>query len=55
MIKKWDRPKGIIERYSIKKTTLFRLLREQKIKSKLIEKRQRLISIESVEEYINSH
>lgn len=51
--KKWIRINEVTEIYGIKKTTLYKLLKT-KIESKLISPRIRLVSVHSIETYLNN-
>lgn len=50
----WLRPKDIILLYKIKRTYLYKLIKTQKIETKLLSVRIRLISVKSLEDFINS-
>ena len=52
--KRWIRIRLVTEIYSIKKTRLYQILNSGEIKSKLISSKIRLVSVSSIEEYINS-
>lgn len=54
MEKKWIRIKDVIESYGLKKTTLYKLLKSEEIKSRLISPKIRLVSVDSIENFINS-
>lgn len=53
-IEAWLRPKQIMFKYGLKRTFLYSLLKKKQIKSELISPRVRLISVSSIEEFINS-
>jgi hypothetical protein len=50
----WQRPKDICYRFGLKRTYLFNLLRNNKIESRLISPRVRVISIASIENFLDS-
>lgn len=52
--KKWIRIKDVIETYGLKKTSLYSLLKSQEIESKLISPKVRIVSVKSIEDFINS-
>ncbi len=52
--KKWLSIKDTIVIYGIKKTSLYKLLNLNQIKSKLITPRRRIVSVASIEDFINS-
>lgn len=52
--KKWLSIKDTILIYGIKRTSLYKLLRINQIESKLISPRRRIVSVVSIEDFINS-
>jgi predicted DNA-binding transcriptional regulator AlpA len=50
----WMRVKDVLTNYGLKRTFLYSLLKKKQIKSELISPRVRLISVSSIEEFINS-
>ncbi len=52
--KKWLSIKDTIVIYGIKKTSLYKLLNLNQIESKLISPRRRIVSVASIEDFINS-
>ncbi|MDN5055011.1 helix-turn-helix transcriptional regulator [Aliarcobacter butzleri] len=52
--KKWLSIKDTIVIYGIKKTSLYKLLNLNQIQSKLISPRRRIVSVASIEDFINS-
>ncbi|KLE05993.1 hypothetical protein AF78_04310 [Aliarcobacter butzleri L353] len=52
--KKWLSINDTIVIYGIKKTSLYKLLNLNQIKSKLITPRRRIVSVASIEDFINS-
>lgn len=52
--RKWIRIKDILITYGLKKTTLYKLLNSGKIVSKLISPKVRIVSVVSIEDFINS-
>jgi hypothetical protein len=52
--KKWIRIKDALIIYGFKKTTFFKILKSQVIESKLISQKVRIVSVSSIEKFINS-
>lgn len=52
--KKWLSIKDTIIIYGIKRTSLYKLLALNQIESKLITPRRRIVSVSSIEKFINS-
>jgi hypothetical protein len=52
--RKWIRIKDALIIYGFKKTSFFKLLKSEQIESKLLSPKIRIISIKSIDEYINS-
>lgn len=51
---KWIRVKDVISSYGLRRTYLYSLLKKKQIISELVSPRVRLISVSSIEEFINS-
>ena len=51
---KWMRIKDVIISYGIKKTKLYELLKAQEIENKLISPKVRIVSVKSIEKFIDS-
>lgn len=51
---KYLRVNDIIRIYSIKRTSLYHLIKSKQIESKLLSPKIRIISVKSIDEYINS-
>jgi hypothetical protein len=52
--KKWIRIKDALIIYGFKKTSFFKILKSQVIESKLISPKVRIVSVSSIEKFINS-
>lgn len=50
----WIRIKDITPIYGLKRTSLYKLLNSREIESKLISPKIRLVSVQSIEDFINS-
>lgn len=50
----WQRPKDICFNFGLKRTYLFNLLRNNKIESRLLSPRVRVISVASIEDFLNN-
>lgn len=52
--RKWIRIKDVPITYGLKRTSLYKLLKSREIESKLISPKIRLVSVQSIEDFINS-
>ena len=50
----WQRPKDICLNFGLKRTYLFKLLKSNKIESRLLSPRVRVISVASIENFLVS-